>query len=100
MSGLIFLTFLGFFLTEITGLSFALFNPITFVALAILIGIAIVAGNTPILKGAAVAGVGVVIFASFFVSGFFDSLGATLFGLLLIPLTILTGFIFMEFGKG
>lgn len=97
---LVFVSITGFLLAELAGLSFTLLNPITFLVLAGLIAAVLVVSNTPIAKGVAVAILGAALFATFFIDGFFDILGAPIFGLIFIPLTIVMGFILMDAGQG
>ena len=98
---IIFLVTSGFLVSEIAGLEFAFFTPLAFIAVSVLITAAIAAGNTPIIKGIAVAALAVVIFGGFFLTdGFFSAIPIEIFGIVMIPLTLIAGVMFIQLARG
>lgn len=101
LSIIIFITTLSFLLSQIFGFSFAFFSPLTVAGILLAIGSAIALGNTPVLKGGAIAVASVLIFSGFFLQGdLLSSLGIELFGLIIVPILIVLGFIFIDSGSG
>lgn len=96
---LLFLIVLGWLLSNIAGTTFTLLNPISIGTLTILIGAVISAGNTPIIKGGAMAGVSALLIVTFFIDfPYMVNLG--LYGLVITPVYI--GFLFAlaSFARG
>jgi len=96
---IVFLSAFGFFLAGLGVIdTFALFDPLTLVGLSVTLVAAIVASSTPIIKGAATAAFFAILISSIFGS-FFDAVDPLIFGLILVPLSIIAGTIMMNLGK-
>lgn len=98
ISILFFMIFLGWILGEMTGTSYILLNPITWLALTGAMVGAIAVSNTPVAKGVAMAVIFGVLISVLFVDMFFNQM-SLLWGLLFVPLYLILGFEFLEVGK-
>jgi hypothetical protein len=84
-SALVFLIILGWLLSSIANISFALLNPITIGALSVALIAVVAAGNTPIVKGGAMAIVVGIMILTFFID--FPYV-ASYWGILMAPIYI------------
>jgi hypothetical protein len=84
-SAMVFMIFLGWILSMIAGTSFTLLNPIAILGLSIALIAVVSAGNTPIIKGGAMAVVAGILLGTFFID---FPLIASWWGLIVAPVYI------------
>jgi len=102
LSTMVFLSVFGYLASAIAGVEFIFLTPISIGVIVTGIGVVIVAGNTPVARGAALAIVASGIFGQFFFDSQFTNLGLdpVLIGIVIIPIAIVFLMAFVESSRG
>lgn len=92
---MIFVFFLSVFLADLTGTTFNLLSPITLTIVSLPLVAVIIASNTPIVKGAAMA----VFFGVVGVYFIFSAIPIAIYGVLIVPMFIAFALSLAEIGQ-
>lgn len=102
LSIILFIVIVAYFYGQIAGIELVLFNPLAIGSIVVLFIAAIAAGNTPVVRGGAVAAL-VIVFSAILIYDFAQIIPqdsfVIFFGLILAPLIITLYFIFLEASK-